>query len=87
MPKCWMVDSLKSGSVIVGVPTNLDPVNGGPGNVLLRKFGNEEFGGRFGYGFCRLADALAPPISVASNANGGFRDSGTLFPRKLMRFA
>src|SRR5260370_20506507 len=60
---------------MVGVPRNLFPVNGGPGSMLATKFGNEELGGRYGKGCCRLAAAFAPPVSVAVNANGGVRAS------------
>ena len=87
MSKCWTVDSLESGSVIEGDRRNLFPVNGGLGSMLATKFGNEEAGGRFGKGFCRLAAALAPPGSTTLNANGGFRASNKAFPAKLMRFA
>jgi hypothetical protein len=39
--------------------------------MLPKKFGKEEFGGKFGKGFSRLAVALAPPFSATPNANGG----------------
>jgi hypothetical protein len=39
--------------------------------MVVAKFGNEEFGGRTGKGFCRLAAAFAPPESETSSANGG----------------
>jgi hypothetical protein len=55
--------------------------------MLPTKFGNEEFGGKFGKGFCRLAVALAPPFSEAFNANGGLTASNKPFAAKLVRFA
>ena len=72
---------------MMGDRRNLFPVNGGPGSMLPTKFGNEEFGGKFGKGFSRLAVALAPPFSAAVNANGGLRASNKPFPAKLVRFA
>src|SRR5260370_5031594 len=82
-----MVDSLKSGSVLEGVRRKWSPVNGGPGSMLTRKFGNEEFGGKVGKGLCRVAAALAPPVSETRNVNGGVRESSSPFPAKLVRFA
>ena len=72
---------------MMGDRRNLFPVNGGPGSMLPTKFGNEELGGKFGKGFCRLAVALAPPFSEAFNANGGLRASNKPFAAKLVRFA
>jgi len=72
---------------MVGVPRSLFPVNGGPGSMLATKFGKEELGGRSGKGCCRLAAAFAPPVSVAVNANGGFRASNKPLPAKLARLA
>ena len=69
------------------VRRNLFPVNGGPGSMLATKFGNEEVGGRFGKGFCRLAAALAPLLSAIVNANGGLGASSKPAPAKLVRFA
>ena len=66
---------------------NLLAVNGGPGSMLPAKFGNEEFGGKFGKGVSRLAVAFVPPLSEALSANGGLRPSNTPFPSKLVRFA
>src|SRR5258706_16422581 len=82
-----MVDSLKLGSVMVAARGNLFPVNGGPGSMLATKFGKEEVGGRYGKGFCRLAAALAPPSSAASNTNGGLKAISAAFPPKLTRVA
>ena len=56
---------------MTGERRNLFPVNGGLGSMLPTKFGKEEFGGKFGKGFSRLAVALAPPFSATPNANGG----------------
>jgi hypothetical protein len=56
---------------MLGVRRIRFPVNGGPGRMFAAKFGKEEFGGRLGKGFRRLAAALAPPFSEAFNANGG----------------
>src|ERR1700757_4611182 len=72
---------------MVGVPRNLFSVNGGPGSMLPRKFGNEELGGKFGKGFSRLAVALAPPVSVTLNANGGVRACNKPFPAQPVRVA
>ncbi len=72
---------------MMGVRRKLVPVNGGPGNMLPTKLGNDELGGRFGKGFARLAAALAPPFSEALNANGGLRASCKPFAAKLARFA
>src|SRR5246127_3213544 len=72
---------------MVGVPRNLLSVNGGPGSMLPRKFGNEELGGKFGKGFSRPAVALAPAVSVTLNANGGLRASNKPFPAKLVGVA
>src|SRR5689334_23750028 len=58
---------------MVAVRRNLFPVNGGPGSMLATKLGKEEFGGRLGKGFCRLAAALAPPVRTAESVNGGLR--------------
>ena len=69
------------------VRRNLFPLNGGPGSMLATKFGNEEAGGRFGKGFCRLAAALAPAYCEASNVNGGLGTSPMPSPTTLMRFA
>jgi hypothetical protein len=55
--------------------------------MLPTKFGNEELGGKFGKGFCRLAVALAPPFNETFNPNGGLRASKKPFPAKLVRFA
>jgi len=71
----------------MGDRRKLFAVNGGPGSMLPRKFGYEEFGGKFGKGLSMLADALAPPFSEAFNANGGLRASNEPFPSKLMRLA
>ena len=72
---------------MVAARRNLFPVNGGPGSMLPTKFGKEEFGGRFGKGFCRLAGALAPPVRTAESVNGGLKINSELFPLKLIRFA
>jgi hypothetical protein len=48
---------------------------------ISHKSGREEFGGKFGKGFCRLAEAFAPPISETSNANGEFSAVLLRFPR------
>jgi len=72
---------------MVAVRRNLFPVNGGPASMLATKFGNEELGGRFGKGFCRLAAALAPPVRTAESVNGGEKISSEEFPLKLRRFA
>jgi hypothetical protein len=55
--------------------------------MFATKFGNEEVGGRFGKGFCRLAAALAPPIRTTESVNGGSKSSWEEFPLKLSRFA
>src|SRR5260370_41025978 len=55
--------------------------------MLTRKFGNEEFGGKVGKGLCRVAAALAPPVSETRNVNGGVRASSSPFPARLVRFA
>ena len=70
-----------------GLRRKLLPVNGGPGSMVPTKFGNEEFGGKFGRGFSRLAVALAALFSEAINPNGGLRASNKPFPAKLVRFA
>src|SRR5258708_39546737 len=72
---------------MVAARGNLFPVNGGPGSMLATKFGKEEVGGRLGKGFCRLAAALAPPFSAASNTNGGLKVISATFPPKLMGVA
>src|SRR5258708_36079597 len=72
---------------MVAARGNLFPVNGGPGSMLATKFGKEEVGGRLGKGFCRLAAALAPPSSAASNTNGGVKIPTSTFPPKRMGFA
>src|SRR5260370_13727874 len=82
-----MVDSLKSGSVLEGVRRKWSPVNGGPGSMLTRKFGNEEFGGKVGKGLCRVAAALAPPVSETRNVNGGVRASSSPFSAKMVPIA
>jgi hypothetical protein len=55
--------------------------------MLPTKFGNEEFGGKFGKGFSRLAVTLSAPFSEALNAKGGLRASCKPFAAKLVRFA
>ena len=72
---------------MTGDRRNLFPVNGGPGSMVPTKFGKEEFGGKFGKGFSRLAVALAPPVSATPSANGGTTASKMPFPAKLVRFA
>ena len=71
----------------MGERRKLFPVNGGPGSMVPAKFGNAEFGGKFGKGFSKLAVALAAPFSEALNANGGLRASCKPFAAKLVRFA
>src|SRR5260370_42054369 len=70
---------------MVAARGNLFPVNGGPGSMLATKFGKEEVGGRFGKGLCRLAAALAPPSSAASNTNGGVEVNSATIPSQPMR--
>src|SRR5258705_11655929 len=65
-----------------GVRRKLLPENGGPGSMLPTKFGNEEFGGKFGKGFWRLAVELAPPFSEAFNAKGGVNPRKKSLPEK-----
>src|ERR1700733_5890558 len=66
---------------MMGDRRKLFPVKGGPGSMLPTKFGNEEVGGKFGKGFCRVAVALAPPFSETFNPNGGLEPGRSHSPR------